>query len=257
MGGREPSFTVSTLECALAIPLPGSPAAGVSNRCGSEHSYYRASPPPREGEPPSGVKPRGSRRVPSVRWQQNVNLHAWHTKATTGEKGPYGGVLPVPGERRENVAVIVDLTIPADEFELGQILQVEAEAKVTVETMVPLGGQPLPFVRVHDSTQDRFESTVQSHPSVSKIQLVNSHEGELLYALDWEPSAVSLIQTILDLDGVILMATGTSETWSLELRFGPTGRSRSFKRTISNRGCRCRSSTSTTRRDPMLGRTSD
>lgn len=121
------------------------------------------------------------------------------------------------------MVVIVDLTIPADEFELGQILQVEAEAKITVETMVPLGGQPLPFIRVHNSTQDRFESTVQSHPSVSKIQLVNSHEGELLYALEWEPSAVSLIQTILDLDGVILMATGTPETWSLELRFRTHG----------------------------------
>ena len=117
------------------------------------------------------------------------------------------------------MAVIVDLTIPAGEFELGQILRVEGLTEITVETMVPLGNRPIPFVQLHNGTRDAFERTVRDHPSVNKIQLVNSHEGELLYALDWDPSDTSLLQTILDLDGIMLTATGTAETWSLELRF--------------------------------------
>lgn len=117
------------------------------------------------------------------------------------------------------MAVIVELTLPADAFELGQILRIEGGTQITVETMVPLGGQPIPFIRIQNGTRDAFERTVRDHPSVNEIQLVNSHEGELLYTLDWDSSAASLLQTILDLDGVLLSATGTADTWSLELRF--------------------------------------
>lgn len=117
------------------------------------------------------------------------------------------------------MAVIVELTLPADAFELGQILRIEGGTQITVETMVPLGGQPIPFIRIQNGTRDAFERTVRNHPSVNEIQLVNSHEGELLYTLDWDSSDASLLQTILDLDGVLLSATGTADTWSLELRF--------------------------------------
>nr|WP_235908653.1 helix-turn-helix domain-containing protein [Halosegnis rubeus] len=117
------------------------------------------------------------------------------------------------------MAVIVELTIPADAFELGQILRVEEPTQVTVETMVPLGGKPTPFVRIHNGTRDTFERTVREHPSVHDIQLVNSHDDELLYALDWEPADDSVLQTILNLGGVLLNATGTADRWSLELRF--------------------------------------
>jgi predicted DNA binding protein len=117
------------------------------------------------------------------------------------------------------MAVIVELTVPADAFELGQILRVEGATKITLETMVPLGGRPIPFVRVHNGTRNAFEETVRDHPTVTELTLVNSHDGERLYALDWDSSGASLLQTILGLGGVLLSATGTTDTWSLELRF--------------------------------------
>lgn len=117
------------------------------------------------------------------------------------------------------MAVIVELTIPADAFELGQILRVEGATEITVETMVPLGDNPIPFVRIHNGTRDAFERVVRDHPAVTELKFVNEHDGELLYALDWVPADASLLQTILDLDGVMLSATATTDTWSLELRF--------------------------------------
>lgn len=121
------------------------------------------------------------------------------------------------------MAVIVELTLPADGFELGQILQIEGATEITVETMVPLGGKPIPFIRIQNGTRDAFERTVEEHPSVNSIQLVNIHDGEMLYALDWDLSEGSLLQTVLGLDGVLLSATGTADTWSLELRFPTHG----------------------------------
>jgi len=82
------------------------------------------------------------------------------------------------------MSVIVELTIPSAAFELGRILDVEGATQVTLETMVPLGGKPTPFVRVTDGIRGTFERSVRDHPSVSSIQSVNTHEGETLYALE-------------------------------------------------------------------------
>ncbi len=117
------------------------------------------------------------------------------------------------------MSVIVELTVPSDSFELGQILRVEGTTQISAETMVPLGGKPTPFVRVRNDERELFEQAVREHPSVNEISLVNTHEDETLYSLDWELTDGSLFQRILDLDAVLLDASGTADTWKLELRF--------------------------------------
>mgnify|MGYP002760840806 FL=1 len=117
------------------------------------------------------------------------------------------------------MSVIVELTVPSTAFELGRILRVEGPTQITLETMVPLGGKPTPFVRIRNDARETFERSVSDHPSVNEIQLVDTHDDETLYALDWEPSDASLLRRILDLDGVLLGATGTTDSWGLELRF--------------------------------------
>jgi len=117
------------------------------------------------------------------------------------------------------MSVIVELVVPSDAFELGQILRVEESTQVTLETMVPLGGRPTPFVRVRNDARGSFERSVREHASVNEVQLVNTHDDESLYALNWEPSESSLLWTVLELDAVLLGATGTADTWGLEIRF--------------------------------------
>ncbi|WP_181686422.1 helix-turn-helix domain-containing protein [Halorhabdus salina] len=117
------------------------------------------------------------------------------------------------------MSVIVELTIPSDAFELGQILSVEGDTQVTLETMVPLGGRPTPFVRLTDGVRGAFEQTVREQPSVKSIQLVSTHDAEALYALEWEPPTGSLFQTVTEMDGALLGATGSADRWAIELRF--------------------------------------
>jgi predicted DNA binding protein len=117
------------------------------------------------------------------------------------------------------MSVIVELTIPSTAFELGRILRVEGPTQVTLERMVPLGGEPTPFVRVRNDARETFERSVSDHPSVNDIKLVNTHDDETLYALDWELSEDSLLRRILDLDAVLLSATGGADAWGLEVRF--------------------------------------
>ena len=117
------------------------------------------------------------------------------------------------------MSVIAEVTIPSAAFELGQILRVEGPTQVTLETMVPLGGRPTPFIRIRNDARESFERSVRDHPSVNDIQLVDTHDDETLYSLDWEPSDASLLRTIPDLDAVLLDATGDADAWCLELRF--------------------------------------
>ncbi|MGM0447752.1 MAG: helix-turn-helix domain-containing protein [Methanobacteriota archaeon] len=117
------------------------------------------------------------------------------------------------------MSVLAEVTIPSAAFELGQILRVEGPTQVTLETMVPLGGRPTPFVRVRNDARESFERSVRGHSSVNDIRLVDTHDDESLYSLDWEPSDASLLRTILDLDAVLLGASGDADAWGLELRF--------------------------------------
>lgn len=117
------------------------------------------------------------------------------------------------------MSVIVEVTIPSEAFQLGRILRLEGVTQLTLETLVPLGGTPTPFVRVRNEARETLERSVRDHPAVNKLILVNTHANEVLYTLDWEVSGDSLFQRILDLDAVLLDATGAADTWELKLRF--------------------------------------
>lgn len=115
------------------------------------------------------------------------------------------------------MSVIVEMSLPAEAFELGRILAVEDETSIVLETMVPLGERSVPFFRLHDG-HDSFEETVRAHPAVEDIQVVNTHDGETLYALDWQIAEDTFFEGIVAMDAHLLEATGSPRTWAFELR---------------------------------------
>lgn len=117
------------------------------------------------------------------------------------------------------MSVIVELTIPSETFELGKILRVEDPARVTIETMVPLGGRPTPFVRTHNDVRESFEDSVRAHRSVTAIKEVSTNHEETLYALEWEPAEGTLFRRLLEMGVAVLDATGRANAWEFELRF--------------------------------------
>ncbi|WP_323174361.1 helix-turn-helix domain-containing protein [Natrialba sp. PRR66] len=117
------------------------------------------------------------------------------------------------------MAVIAHLRIPADSFELGRILELEASGTIELENMVPLGEKAVPFFSVSDEVRESFEKNVESHPSVERIIEVTRHNGDRLYSLDWNVARDVFFQGVLDLRGQLLSATGTPNTWEFEIRF--------------------------------------
>ena len=117
------------------------------------------------------------------------------------------------------MSVIVELALPASAFQLGQILSISGERTVTLKTMVPLGERSVPFFNVSETARESFESHVRDHPTVSDLYVVNSHDGETLYGLDWEIDDDTFFASITELGGSVLEASGGADQWVFQLRF--------------------------------------
>lgn len=116
------------------------------------------------------------------------------------------------------MAVIVDLALPAQQFELGRILGMEGDTSVVLETMVPVGERTVPFFRVHGE-ENGFEESVRGHAAVADIDVVSTHDGEVLYALNWDISDDTFFEGLIETEANLLEARGVAQTWSFELRF--------------------------------------
>ncbi len=117
------------------------------------------------------------------------------------------------------MSVIVELSLTAAEFQLGRILSTEGDTTVTLETMVPLGDRSIPFFRVHGAPRSSFQAQVRDHSAVSEIHVVNTHDGETLYAVDWEMNEDTFLAGVMSLGGHVLEATGGADAWVFQLRF--------------------------------------
>lgn len=117
------------------------------------------------------------------------------------------------------MAVIIELSVPSSEFEFGRILTMEDDTVISLETMIPMGEGPIPFFRVYKSVRDSFEAQVREHPAVNEIYEVSSHNDETLYALDWEVTDDTFLETVRDVGGNLLEATGSPDAWGFEIRF--------------------------------------
>ncbi len=115
--------------------------------------------------------------------------------------------------------MIADLTVPAAEFELGRILELEGAERLELEKMVPLGEKPVPFFLVHEHIRDTFEELVRNHPSVDRVQEIDRHDEERLYSLQWDTSSDHFFNAMKTAGAQLIGAKGSATTWQFELRF--------------------------------------
>lgn len=128
------------------------------------------------------------------------------------------------------MSIISEVTIPAHEFELGRILDMEDGTTIELEEMVPLDETAVPFFSVHDQTRSAFEERVRDHPSVDRIQAVNRPDDQTtVYSLNWNHETDLVFQGILSVDAHVLSATGHAIDWEFELQFPDHGALREFE----------------------------
>lgn len=116
------------------------------------------------------------------------------------------------------MSVILEFTIDAEAFKLGQVLSGGPEMHLELERIVPTGDMTMPFVWATGDDHEAFERAVRSHPTVKELLVLDTVGENGLYRIEWEESPTDLIEAIATADGVVLEAMGNRD-WVFHLRF--------------------------------------
>ncbi|WP_410766468.1 helix-turn-helix domain-containing protein [Haloferax sp. DFSO60] len=116
------------------------------------------------------------------------------------------------------MAVIIELTVDATDFDLGQVTAFGDNVVIELERVVPTGGEVMPFFWVSGIDFDEFERTVRARELVQDLTPIANVNDRVLYHVSWGTSVSSLTRILIESEATILEATGTTP-WMFRLRF--------------------------------------
>ncbi|MFC7202768.1 helix-turn-helix domain-containing protein [Haloferax namakaokahaiae] len=125
------------------------------------------------------------------------------------------------------MAVIIELTVDAADFDLGQVTAYGEKVAIELERVVPTGGEVMPFFWVSGIDFDEFEQTVRARELVEDLTPIAHIGDRVLYHVSWGSSVSSLTRILIESESTILEATGTTP-WMFRLRFSDHTNVRKF-----------------------------
>jgi predicted DNA binding protein len=118
------------------------------------------------------------------------------------------------------MSVVADFSIPVDAFCLGDSLEAVPSATAELDRVVAHSpDHVLPFVWLFDVDQAVFDASLEHDSSVEAWEVTDSFERSVLYHFEWTDIVSERLQEILDHEGVILNARGTTDGWRFLARF--------------------------------------
>lgn len=132
--------------------------------------------------------------------------------------------------------IVVDITIPAESFELGQAFSEFQDLTVRLERIVPLQAEPLPLLWVANEDRSAIEAALQEHPQTKDVQYITTANDEELFEVRWQPGLNGLIRTMIETDARLLEAEGTTEEWEFRLRFATHEDLTAFNQAVTDHG---------------------
>ncbi len=134
------------------------------------------------------------------------------------------------------MSVIVQFSIPAEDFSLGRGIQQATDVSVELEKMIPSGDSAIPYFWVIGENQSTFDAILDQEPEISTYAVVDELNGRRLYRAEWDHTVDSFVQAIADHDVVLQEANGGSETWTFQLRFSDSHRLSEFHTDCKDKG---------------------
>lgn len=118
------------------------------------------------------------------------------------------------------MSTIVEITVPAADFELGRSLQpISQGARFELERMIPTGDRIIPYFWAHDADADALISSLNDDENILEASLLDEFNNQALFRITWPADVNGLVQTLNDHAATILEAVGTGERWEFQLRF--------------------------------------
>jgi predicted DNA binding protein len=118
------------------------------------------------------------------------------------------------------MAVIAELTVPADAFPLGELLTANPDLYIDFEKVVPVDNNVLPLFWVYGDGISIFEKRVTENEHVLDLQMVEQTADRTLYAIEWVVSPGTFFDGLVETNATILDAKGHgSQDWRFRLLF--------------------------------------
>ncbi|AEH35544.1 helix-turn-helix domain-containing protein [Halopiger xanaduensis] len=117
------------------------------------------------------------------------------------------------------MTVIADITVPADAFPLGRVLEDLPAVEIELERIVPLREAIIPLFWISGADPAVIETTLRDHAETESVEQLTAAEDRTLFEVRWGPDINGVIQALIDTRAKILEATGTADTWDFRLRF--------------------------------------
>ena len=126
------------------------------------------------------------------------------------------------------MAVLVDLEIAAEAFDLGRITVGDDDIRVTLDRVVPLTAELMPFFWAEGTEFEAFERRVREAPIVDSLEAITRLDGQVLYRVQWSEDAHDFTALLVESGATILEASGNSR-WQFCLRFDTHGGLRALR----------------------------
>jgi predicted DNA binding protein len=117
------------------------------------------------------------------------------------------------------MSVIARISVPPDEFKLGQTLRGHDPLRIEVECVVPLDEEIVPYLWIRGLPVDHLRHALRSDADVERAVVID-HVGEAaLVRVVWADRRHPFFDTLVALDATCLDGVGRNDGWHLELRF--------------------------------------
>lgn len=127
------------------------------------------------------------------------------------------------------MSIIVEFTVPAEEFTLYETLCVVPETTVEVERVVAHADDWIvPYFWASGGDQEAFERAAREDPSVEDLTKLDQRDGAALYRAEWVEDVETVAYAYTQTGATLLDASGRDGRWELQLRFDTEGDSSAF-----------------------------
>lgn len=134
------------------------------------------------------------------------------------------------------MTVIVDITIPAQAFELGEILTEYPAITIELERIVPLTEAIIPLFWISSGDAQAVETTLREHPQIEDVKILTDADDRQLFEVHWSPEINGVVQALIETNARVLEATGTAEEWEFRLRFQTREELSKFNQAVTDHG---------------------
>lgn len=116
------------------------------------------------------------------------------------------------------MSVAVELRVPGDAFELGNVLTAVEGVSIEIERIVPVRGQVVPYAWATGDERD-VESALEALPSVESVTRLAEISRWGLYEIQWRYPINGLVASLAEADAVVVEFISSDDEWYLDLRF--------------------------------------